>query len=90
MLLHAAACCGMLQHASKPPPTGPKIRCCGMLRHSAACCGMLQLLVPAQELAGAWGEEIGGIRTKLREVGGWIAGNSCLFVQSHKVPVRTS
>ena len=31
----AAACCGVLRHASKLPPTGPKIRCCGMLQHAS-------------------------------------------------------
>ena len=31
-------CCGMLRHASIPPPTGPKTG-------AAACCGMLQPLV---------------------------------------------
>ena len=25
-------CCGMLRHASNPPPTGPQNRCCGMLQ----------------------------------------------------------
>ena len=33
--------CGMLRHASKPPPTAPRIWRCGMLRHAAAvgaCC----------------------------------------------------
>ena len=34
----AAACCGMPRHASKPPPTAPRIWRCGMLRHAAACC----------------------------------------------------
>ena len=28
--------CGMLRHASKPPPTAPRIWRCGMLRHAAA------------------------------------------------------
>ena len=28
-------CCGMLQHASKPPPTGPKNRCCSMPWHAS-------------------------------------------------------
>ena len=32
----AAACC-MQRHASKPPPTGPKNRCCSRLRHAVAC-----------------------------------------------------
>ena len=27
-----SVCCGMLRNASKPPPTGPQIRCCGVLR----------------------------------------------------------
>ena len=27
-----SVCCGMLRHASKSPPTGPKNRCCGMLQ----------------------------------------------------------
>ena len=35
----------MLRHASKPPPTAPRIWRCGMLRHAAACCGMLLPLV---------------------------------------------
>ena len=30
-----SVCRSMLQHASKPPPTGPKERCCGMLRHAS-------------------------------------------------------
>ena len=28
-----SVCCGILQHASKPPPTGPQNGCCSMLRH---------------------------------------------------------
>ena len=28
----------VLRHASKPPPTGPKNRCCGMLRQHAVAC----------------------------------------------------
>ena len=38
VLQHATqilVCCGMLRHASKPPPTGPKNRCCGMLRDAS-------------------------------------------------------
>ena len=35
----------MLQHASKPPPTAPRIWRCGMLQNAAACCGMLLPLV---------------------------------------------
>ena len=50
----AAACCGMLRHASKPPPTGPKIRCCGMLRHSAACFNRWCLLLPHPLPHPAW------------------------------------
>ena len=39
--------CGMLRHASKPPPTAPRIWRCGMPRHAAACRGMLLPLVLA-------------------------------------------